>query len=1005
MKKNKLLCLISLIAILVVSSVCAILAFADNANYQWSEITLSNEYYVYDFFTVPTAKVSDGTNEYNADFCLITPNGKSYTDDDNDFTTPSEFMFESAGEYQLVYTAVINGKAVVRTVKFTVSENLFSVSSANSSIEYGEFSYKYPDSEETRSRTGLKVSLAAGDTFSYNKVVSLNDMPSLAKIIEFYAMPETDRELDFSGLTVILTDVYDRSNQIEIKVKALINAKTQDKWDWTYLSACVPSIGQITSGYAKGASPEVQVDTIYGASHRFSFYGSSFNKKESAFNCSMPIYYNNTEKAVYVGTNLVADFDDTFFFSKLWDGFTSDKILVSVIGNTYYKQKANIVISELCGQNLSEDNVLNRNSIPEFAIDRNGVDLDNAVAVLGYKFPIFDAKAVDIYDGELPVSVKVFNSYYSSSKSELDIVDGCFVADRLGVVTIEYSAKTFDGNVFVKTVDVAVVADEIITAEFLTENQTGVAGTIFNIADFTVENNVGNVEKTISVIFNDKEVDITEGKFKAVSSGEYTVKVTVKDVIGQVAEDTYSVAVAKNPIPVFFGDAVVPKYFIVGKKYNLPEFNAYDYFSDVEKQVKTTIKVNGKECTDYTCEQEGIVTVEYIAKTVSGENVKTYNVKAVSVKQNETSLNLTKYFDAKDMSVTSNTLGVNLTVDSGKDSGKVTFINYVSAYGFSLDFAIAPEKDDFANLEISLVDVVDVNNSIKITIDPKMLKAYVNGELMNTVLSAKNLFDTTGKASINLSFDARSKVISLGSGTFNVVDFNGFTSGLLYLEIAINGVEQEGEVSVRKISNQVVRSNIKRDNIEPQISFNGSYELYAEINQTQKVYSAVITDVLNPITESYVSVTAPDGSFVTATNGTLLNKADAGVDYEFIFSNYGTYKVKYYAKDADGNSETGVTNNITVVDKEPPEVNVDGKIPTSVKFGSVVKIPKVVATDNIDEELTVNVVIYNTYTGFRTLLKEDEFTVKYVGDYVVTFVCYDAAGNVSSKSFTIKVEV
>ena len=120
MKKNRFLCLISLIALFVVCSACAMLAFADNTNYQWSEITLSNEYYVYDNFTVPTAKVSDGANEYTADFCLITPNGKSYTDDDNDITTPSEFTFEYAGNYQLVYTAVINGKAVVKTVNFIV---------------------------------------------------------------------------------------------------------------------------------------------------------------------------------------------------------------------------------------------------------------------------------------------------------------------------------------------------------------------------------------------------------------------------------------------------------------------------------------------------------------------------------------------------------------------------------------------------------------------------------------------------------------------------------------------------------------------------------------------------------------------------------------------------------------------------------------------------------------------------------------------------------------------
>lgn len=1004
MKKNKLISLICLIALFVVSAVCTAFAIADSAKYTWSEVSLSNSYYVGDVLTVPTASVNDGESDYDAEFSIVYPDGKTYADDDSDLSTPSQFELDRSGEYKLVYTAIVKGKAVVKEVKFSVTEKLFSVSSANSSIEYGEFSYNYPDSEETRSRTGLKVSLASGDTFKYNKVVELDKMPTLAKIVEFYAIPETDRELDVSGLTLILTDAYDRTNSVEIKIKALINAKNQSWWDYTYLSACVPSIGQVTTGHAKGAKPPVQVDTIYGAGRYFSFYGSTFDKKGSALDRSLPVYYNNSEKAVYVGDTLVVDLDDPYFFSKLWSGFTSDKVYVSIVGNTYYKDSANIIISELCEQDLAEANTLSKNTVPNFYVDSQGVDIDTAVTVLGYKFPVFDVTAVDVYDGVLPVSVKAFNGYYSSSKTELDIVDGAFVADMLGVVTLEYTATAHDGRTFKKLIDVNVKSDKIISVEFLTKDQTGVAGTIFDIADYNIFNNVGNAKAQVSVTLNGNPVNIENGAFKAISSGEYIVKVNIEDLIGQTAEDSYVVTVDKNLNPVFFGDVIIPKYFIIDREYKLPKFNAYDYSDNIEKEISSVIKVNGKECNSYTAKEEGEVVVEYVATTAKGESTKTYNAKAISVKRDATSINYVKYFDTQSFKVTADSSGMNLFVRAGNENANATFINYLTANEFSIEFAINPERKAFSKLQFALCDVLDDANKIIVEVDPTTLKTYVNGQLMDTVLDSKVLFNTNGKASIKLSFDDRTDTVSIGSGSFVVPEFKSFSSNLIALDISATQVE-ESEIFIRKICNQVLKSTIKKDNIDPQVSYDGTYDIYSEIGKEQKVYRAVITDVLNPVIESYVSVTAPDGNFVTAKDGTLLDKVDADVDYAFIMSVYGTYTIQYYAKDTAGNVESSMRSNVTVIDKEPPVLEFDGKVPTSAQFGSVVKLPGIIATDNVDTELTTTVILYNSYTGFRKLLKENEFTITEIGEYQVTFVCYDTAGNACSKSFTVKVVV
>jgi hypothetical protein len=275
---------------------------------------------------------------------------------------------------------------------------------------------------------------------------------------------------------------------------------------------------------------------------------------------------------------------------------------------------------------------------------------------------------------------------------------------------------------------------------------------------------------------------------------------------------------------------------------------------------------------------------------------------------------------------------------------------------------------------------------------------------MDTVIDSKTLFNTTGKASIKLSFDDRTNTLIVGTGSVVVSNFDSFSSNLLYLDILATGVET-GEIFVRKICNQVLKSTVKKDNIDPLISYDGTYDIYAEINQVQTVYRAVITDVLNPMAVYYVSVTTPDGKYVTAHDGTLLKEAAPEKDYTFTFTDYGTYTIQYYAKDALGNVESGMRSNITVIDKEPPTLTIVDKTVVSAKFGSVIKLPSVAVTDNCDDKLEVTVILYNSYTGFRTLLTEDKFTITERGEYTVTFVCCDTSGNVTSQSFTVKVVV
>ncbi len=990
----------ALTVLLSITTVFSIKAFAENENYEWNSVSLQ-EYYVGDVMTVPVATVKSEDVEYPTEFSLKFPDGKVYSDDDKDVETVSEFILPYSGNYELTYFTKIDGKYVSKKVEFEVKERLFSVSSAMSSVEYEEVECVSPSSQLTKKATGLHVKLASGDTFQYNKLVDLNDLPSLATILNFHVLPNVDGELDVSGITVILTDAYDLSNTVEIKVKARAEANTKDKWDWTYLSACAPSAGQVTTGYAKNGNPEVQVDTVFGAGRQFSFYGSSWDKSLSALDRSMPINFNNSEKAVYVDDTLVVDLDDSFFFSNLWSGFTTSKVFVSVVGNTYYKESVNLLITELCGQKLNDENLLLKESEPEFYVDASGMDLENVMTVLGYKFPVFNVNAVDGYDGALPVSVKAFYGYHSSMKNELDILDGYFIADKMGVITLEYSVKSYSGIVYKKLVDVLVKDEEQLSIEFMDGYcQQGVAGDVIKLADYVVNGNIGLTTNNASVVCNGEKVQIINNTFKPISEGVYTVVVEITDAIGQKTQLSYEVSVSENKTPVFFGDVVVPKYFIVGKEYILPDFNAYDYATNTEKLLESKVFVNGIEGKVFTPTAEGEVVVEYVAQTDNGKAVKKYMGVAVLAMNDDKTIIHSKYFDSENMSATLNSNGLNFSVKDANN--RFTFINYLSAYDFSVDFTIAPDKRQFKFFDIYLTDPIFVENQLKISVEIATLKIYVNDLFTGIFAEESALFDGTGKNFVSVGFDSRQKLVSISGSTYQLDEELAFSGNLVLFSASLRNATGEAGFSIKKICNQVWKSTVKKDNMEPIISYNGNYDRYLGINTEIEIFSAVFSDVLNPLNEHYVSVKGSNG-YLTSLDGIKLEKVDATRSYKVLLDAYGEYDVEYYTKDNAGKEKTDLIK-INVIDKEAPTITLKGNSVVQAKLGDVIKLPAVNVDDNVDKDLTVSVILYTCDTGFRKVLTDTKFRVTELSDYIVMFICYDSAGNMGMESFTVKVE-
>ena len=100
----------------------------------------------------------------------------------------------------------------------------------------------------------------------------------------------------------------------------------------------------------------------------------------------------------------------------------------------------------------------------------------------------------------------------------------------------------------------------------------------------------------------------------------------------------------------------------------------------------------------------------------------------------------------------------------------------------------------------------------------------------------------------------------------------------------------------------------------------------------------------------------------------------------------GTYTVTYNASDAAGNAAIQVTRTVNITpDVTIPVITLSGEAEVSLELGSIYTDAGATAVDNIDDDITSNIVVTSTVD------------VNTVGTYTVTYNVSDAAGNAASQ--------
>lgn len=997
--RKKFLLTLSVFFLLLFSITISIVVIAESNNVIWGSIKLENEYFLNEYITIPNEEVSINNDKYNANFILRTPDGNSFTDNDDNYLTPSKIKLTNTGIYTLEYYIVKNGKRHSKVYNFSVERKIYSATSDNTDFYYG-----IDNSDYNTELNGINLSLYKGDVFSYNKVVDLKNVTSADNLIKLAVLPQKNGECDLYSLDVILTDAYDSDNKVIITLKSLKDAIDQGSWDIAYASACAPKVGQITTGYAQEAGIKLQVNTIFGTYFDFSFYGDSFNKyhniegsKWGVADQYIAVSMDYSTKRIFVSSQytkekFVIDLDSSDNFNKLWGGFTTGEAFISLSGNNFYKDNANLIVTEMYGADLSESGVFQKESTPYITVDDSEISLENIIMPKGYSLKIPKATAVDTYNGILPVTTKIYLGYFSNQKHEVNIMDGVFIPQNIGVYTVEYSVTDFDGQKYYKTYDINVVESGDITL-FLEEDyqKSGIIGEYIKIPKYSIKGGIGKINNCVSVKLNGVEQNVVDNSFLATKCGKYNVTITAFDYVNQTNEYSYDVDIGDNLNPSFIDEVIVPSFFIKGTTYNMPEYYAYDFHNNGNK-IKADVFVNDIKVDKYCPLEVGDIIIKYVATSNTGSVEKFFNAKVIDVK-NGNKLDITKYFDSENLVVSSNRIGTDFINQDTLQDAKTTFINYISANDFSLDFVVNQQTTNFNQMKIVLHDTVNPNNKIEIAFSMDTRRIFVCGKDTGFAFS-ESIFNTDGGDYANVSFDQRSGILFFGSNKYKIEDFSGFTGGLLRLEICLEEVCGPAGFSIRRISKQVMISIVTEDEIGPLLSYNGTYSVYSSLNSVCTVFSAVCSDLLSTVDLCYVSVKDTNNNIMTSTDGIYLEKVSCDREYKIKLTEYGKYSIEYYAIDSNGNTSNPTGQKINVIDDVPPVINISN-LKTRLSVGSSIDLSLVSATDNLDMDVQVFAFISSTKNESKQAIDLKKYKFSKEGEYVFTFIAFDTVGNYS----------
>jgi len=231
-------------------------------------------------------------------------------------------------------------------------------------------------------------------------------------------------------------------------------------------------------------------------------------------------------------------------------------------------------------------------------------------------------------------------------------------------------------------------------------------------------------------------------------------------------------------------------------------------------------------------------------------------------------------------------------------------------------------------------------------------------------------------------------------------EFNGFSSGKIYINIEMCGITAASIVEVLEISGDSFYKDME-DFIVPKFALMGQYEGVYGIGDKVSILPGIVCDVLDPGIVESLTVLKPDGSVLSDIHGVKLEGVPFD-SYEVVLENYGYYRLRYSFSDINGNMETYLAS-FQVVNYIAPVITVSGAIPETLTLGSKLTLPEAYAVDDIDGQRQVACAVTSPDGMIWIIQDNREIECNQKGTYRIRYFAIDVVGNLSEVVYTVNV--
>lgn len=973
--------------------------------------------------------------KYGANAVVRFPNGNTYIFD--------QLVLTELGDYTIEYSAVADDNTLLReTRSFTVLANTYSFD-GEGSYEYGTNRYLGENVQ------GLNVKLGRNSTFTVNTPINVSNLTKDDSIFKFYATPDMQGTAEVGWMYVRLTDAHNPENWVEWIYQPV------GTFQYVYGNAS----GQQTIGLRQTSTPSV--DAIEYDGYYYLLYQNNTSKKGHVTRASLTGTIDNNNKtnlvSKYYPNNAVYTDEELFFYNALevrmdyaqkrmyaqpdgvysitraivadlddertlgdkapWQGFTTGEAILSVYAKDYTAANFNFFITDIYGQDLNKTTT--KNEIPpRLEVDTQGYAADNLPnAIVGKQYPLFNATATDDVDGNLSVSVKVYNSIGAT----FSVVDGGFVPTRSGVYTVEYSAVDSFGNRTVKTFKVDAVDRAALQYELSEAGTTFLTGQEVAVAALTLQNPANLYDLKIYARLNggDVEVEIDEETltFVPLYAGKYAITYVYSDYCTEEVI-SYEITVNQSDLVVFDEDLTLPKYIIKGLEYPVARLYGYTFTNGTQRQQAALSIQEGngaaRSITGETYSVQGDVDTMQFVYELGGVQ-KVYErpvVDAVSKASGKYKIDLAKYFYSTVGNFTSDSerKKIKFTADETENGvARMEVINPAKIINdFEIIFEMETGKTNFTGVNVVFTSAYDANKTIVFQFEREVgvaakVRVSANDYVAESSISSKFKTPSIEADKFNITYDVFTDSFMVGGFSVDAGKLLEGFADQFYISFELYGVEGDAGINISKVVNHAISSSTS-DGVVPTMAY-GSFKTYYVVGDEVVVNAVSLYDFVDPNPTCTLTL-KKGGVCLISVDGVKLDGVENAVNraYSVVVATAEDMEFDIRAKDFAGSKVADEHRLLKVKDVVAPIIEL--QIKTNVySVGDTVTLADCVAIDDSTAQDLLEITYYVIYTdGSIKYLSSPSFTAEQAGTYTVYYIVRDEAGNNGYAHYTILVE-